>query len=176
LVRTCANAICKSDEFVPGFLEKVYSIRQNFKNSPINNLMHEGQKRRRMSLHDVSKQLLRLGRGISKCVLRVKVPQDKLLPALGGNLTNEIVIRAVWGTHERRRDANETLERLFHAPHLVVNLVKGQRGEVAVRPCVRGDLMAFAVDRLDVLSVLGAVNATPVIAIEKESPLGTGCI
>lgn len=103
-------------------------------------------------------------------IARVKVPDNDFLAALFSYLANKVVVAAVRRSHKCRRDTDETLESLFDAPHLVVNLVKGQSGQIFVRPCMRGDLVSFVVDVLDALNALVSVN-TPVYGYDRISEI-----
>jgi hypothetical protein len=136
----------------------------------LNRLMVQGQEVLRLLVKGVGINRFALCDGRSEGIFAIQVPDGKGLAADVGGLTDEIIVVAIRRTHESRVSAGNLHESLFDAPHLIVDLVPGERGKILVGPSVGGKLMSFVVQVLDALAIV-VVDALVVVTIDEESAL-----
>jgi len=172
LVGSHTYAFSKSDKVVSTGLELGNGVGNDLVSSPLINFVVKGQDGGRMPADDLVVSSFTLGWGRTSGIARIKVPESKVLSTGVGNLANEVVVRAIGWPHERRRDAQNALERLFKKRHLTVNLVLGESGEVFVGPGVRRNLMTCVVSVLYALNVSFVIDTPVIVSVPEECSLG----
>jgi len=176
LVRWKARALGKRDKPVTSCLEFRDDVRKNLIGSRFFSLVVKSQDVIRMLGDESVIGSLALGGGRAGRITRVEVPQDERLVTLGGNLLNKAVVVTIRRPHERRIDTRNAHESLFNEPHLIMDLVKAECGEIRVRPGVGLDLVATLDGRQDTVDVVLIIDTTIVVSIEEECSRGTSSI
>jgi len=176
LVWVLSKTLSKRDELVSSGLQPLDSVRDDIVRSLLVRLVVESEDGAGVLIGDCVVLVFARGGARTSRVARIKIPDDNALPTDTRRLQNKVIVVAVGRTHECGISASDFNKSLFYAPHLVVDLIPSERGQIFVRPCVRCDLMTVVVRVFDAFRWVCAVNTRVVVPVEEESALRASSI